>query len=500
MSAKNIPRRRARKSEGNVDDAFPDVQSKGWSVTSRGTKYWNSGSIPLIAPDVLGDIISKASDIAIVISETGRVMSVLVNPDHPSFGSLDNWEGRDVREVLTVESIPKIEAQLKRFMEEGPAGHAIELNHSGDVDLEFPIRYSFHAIGPDGVILMLGRDLRPIAEMQQHLVKAQMALENDYEVQREYHTRLRVVMEAARDAFVFVNQSTGRIIDINSTAAGYLGASTEDLQGSILAHELDGRRRGDPLASFSSQALADSSQPVEVTARRSKRMLRVTSTAFRAGGERMLLCRLSTEEDAGSEDELADNLSAFYQEGVEAIVFADENGLIQSANESFLGFVDASHLTRLKSRSFGDFLARGAVDLKVLIENARRVGQMRIYATKLISEYGSQLPVEISATWLNDRAHPSVVFVIRDASRAEAVRKSGPAMSEEGVASVMELVGSASLKEIVSNTTDVVEKMCIETAVELTRNNRVAAAEMLGLSRQSLYVKLRKYGLLNKED
>ena len=32
--------------------------------------------------------------------------------------------------------------------------------------------------------------------------------------------------------------------------------------------------------------------------------------------------------------------------------------------------------------------------------------------------------------------------------------------------------------------------MCIETAVELTRNNRVAAAEMLGLSRQSLYVKL----------
>ena len=127
---------------------------------------------------------------------------------------------------------------------------------------------------------------------------------------------------------------------------------------------------------------------------------------------------------------LADNRSGFYQEGVEAIVFADENGLIQSANESFLGFVDASHLTRLKSRSFGDFLARGAVDLKVLIENARRVGQMRIYSTKLVSEYGSHLPVEISATWLNDRAHPSVVFVIRDASRAEAIRKPGPAMSE----------------------------------------------------------------------
>jgi DNA-binding NtrC family response regulator len=62
---------------------------------------------------------------------------------------------------------------------------------------------------------------------------------------------------------------------------------------------------------------------------------------------------------------------------------------------------------------------------------------------------------------------------------------------------VMDLVGTASLKELVSATSDVVEKMCIETAIRLTNNNRVAAAEMLGLSRQSLYVKLRKHGLID---
>jgi len=65
--------------------------------------------------------------------------------------------------------------------------------------------------------------------------------------------------------------------------------------------------------------------------------------------------------------------------------------------------------------------------------------------------------------------------------------------------SVKELVGQATLKDIVAETTNVVEKMCIETAVTLTMNNRVAAAEMLGLSRQSLYVKLRKFGLLARE-
>jgi len=73
-------------------------------------------------------------------------------------------------------------------------------------------------------------------------------------------------------------------------------------------------------------------------------------------------------------------------------------------------------------------------------------------------------------------------------------------VSEEAMRNVMDLVGTASLKELVSATSDVVEKMCIETAVRLTNNNRVAAAEMLGLSRQSLYVKLRKFGLINTQD
>ena len=58
-----------------------------------------------------------------------------------------------------------------------------------------------------------------------------------------------------------------------------------------------------------------------------------------------------------------------------------------------------------------------------------------------------------------------------------------------------ELVGRVSLTELVRETTDVIERLCIEAALELTRDNRASAAEMLGLSRQSLYVKLRRYGL-----
>jgi DNA-binding NtrC family response regulator len=58
-----------------------------------------------------------------------------------------------------------------------------------------------------------------------------------------------------------------------------------------------------------------------------------------------------------------------------------------------------------------------------------------------------------------------------------------------------ELVGRVPLKDLVQESTDLIEKLCIEAALELTRDNRASAAEMLGLSRQSLYVKLRRFGL-----
>jgi transcriptional regulator PpsR len=470
-------------------------------VTSRGTKYWNSGAIPLIAPELLGDIISMASDLSIAIARDATVLSVMFNPASTQFAPTTNWEGKNLRQFLTSESKEKLDKKLALFADGNQSPQTVELNHSDDTRWEFPIRYSFHPIGADGSLLMLGRDLRPIAEMQQQLVKAQLALERDYEVQREFDTRYRVLMENSREALVFVAIATGRIVDANSAAAQILGTTRDTLPGTAFAGEFDGKRRGELLEMLTNSAISETERPVQLSTKRGRRMVGVTSRMFRAAGERLLLCRL---DQAGAPDAagdaLSENLSALYQEGVDAIVFTDIQGDILSANESFLNLVDSANLTAVRGKSFGQFMSRGMVDLKVLIDNVARAGRMRLYATKLQGEYGSQLPVEISATYLNDRTNPVVVFVIRDSSRAEAMRSpgAGSGVSDGAVKSVMELVGTATLKDIVAETTDVVEKMCIETAVELTRNNRVAAAEMLGLSRQSLYVKLRKYGLLSK--
>jgi hypothetical protein len=63
------------------------------------------------------------------------------------------------------------------------------------------------------------------------------------------------------------------------------------------------------------------------------------------------------------------------------------------------------------------------------------------------------------------------------------------------VGELTELVGRVPLKDIVSETTDLIEQLCIEAALQMTQGNRASAAQLLGLSRQSLYVKLNRFGL-----
>ncbi|RMA42779.1 transcriptional regulator PpsR [Rhodophyticola porphyridii] len=475
-------------------------------MNTRGSDFWDEPAAPPIAPEHFNDIVATAADLAIVLDTAGIVRSVVVNPLNPTLGRLDHWKDRNIRDFTAEDSLVKLETRLDAYRDgKKDTVDAIEVNHYDNANWEFPIRYTLHKTGQDDIILMLGRDLRPIAELQHRLVKAQLALEKDYETHRDYETRYRVIMEAARDALVLVDVTTGRIMDLNTAASQILGADAETLTGSSFTQEFEGRRRGEFVENLIVNAGDEGSGPVTAETKRGKKEVAIDPVLFRAAGDKTLLCRIEAAASAETvAAEVSQSLAVLYRDGADAVVFTDPLGAIRSCNDSFLGLCDSGQLSEIRGKSLGDFLSRGSVDLKVMLDNAARTGRMRIYATRLEGAYGSQLSVEISATHMPGNG--GFAFVIRDTSRMEIVREpvsavpGGAPMTDEAMRNVMDLVGSAPLKDIVAATTDVVEKMCIETAVELTDNNRVAAAEMLGLSRQSLYVKLRKYGLLAKND
>ena len=465
-------------------------------MNTTNPNFWSSGAVPLIEPELLSSIIAAASDIALVVSARGKVLSVVTSATDLSYGKLDHWVGRDLRSFLTVESVPKFEAALAGASGEGASRRPVELNHKDNANWQFPVRYTMHSMGAEDAHLMLGRDLRPVAETQQRLVEAQLALEKGYEARREHDVRYRMLLGAISDAVLFVSADSERIVDISAKAAELLGASREALAGALLSAELGGAGLARALAGAPA---SDGGAPLEVSARRTGAALRASAQAFRAGGERMLMCRLEARDEPGegAGDRLQRRLLTLLRRGADAVALTDARGTITFANEAFLDLTDAAHDSDVRGRPLSDFLGRGQVDLSILLENTRREGRLRMHATRFVGLSGASAAVEATTTWLADRDAPGMGIVVREVERARQLR-ADDAATAAAPGDLAELVGSASLRDIVAGTVDAVERMCIESAIAMTDNNRVAAAEMLGLSRQSLYVKLRKYGLLSR--
>ena len=90
---------------------------------------------------------------------------------------------------------------------------------------------------------------------------------------------------------------------------------------------------------------------------------------------------------------------------------------------------------------------------------------------------------------------PCLGFTLRNVSQRVTTERTAGRQRPRTVDQLTELVGRVPLKELVRDSSDMIERLCIEAALQLTGDNRAAAAEILGLSRQSLYSKLRRYGL-----
>ncbi|MFM7334235.1 MAG: transcriptional regulator PpsR [Tabrizicola sp.] len=448
------------------------------------------------ATRVVLDLVSAVADLTLVVTPGREVDTVIVNPQSGLAAFAVGWKGQSLEALFAPESWSKLSQRLAGAEPAVP----LELNHGGAAQYEFPVRYTLRRLPGTDRILLLGRDLRPLAEVQQQLVQAHRAIGRDHEAQRELETRYRVLMEENSFPLLIVSETTGRIVDLNSSAARLLGAARNDLLNAPIAQEFDGRRRGELLESLARNGTSDGAGYLDLNVRRTGQRVKISAKMFRASRDRLLLCRVGLSESAQSqESDRGAMMHNLFEKGTDAIVFLDSSGLIKAANEAFLNLTDSHSQSVVVDRSFSDFLSRGAVDLKVLLDNVRRVGHLRHYRTRLNTDYMGEVSVELSATLFEDKGKQVVAIVARDFVVADQVVWPVTGTDNEGLRNVMRLVGYSTLKEIVDETTEIIEKMCIEAALEMSGNNRAAAAELLSLSRQSLYVKLRKFGILNKE-
>jgi transcriptional regulator PpsR len=179
----------------------------------------------------------------------------------------------------------------------------------------------------------------------------------------------------------------------------------------------------------------------------------------------------------------------------DAFLVTSPDGRIDFANRAFLDMVQLATEEQARGEPLERWLGRPGVDFNLLSAHLREHRSIRLFATTLRGEYGSSTDVEICAVAVPDGERPCLGFTIRNVGQRVTAERRASRERPRSVEQLTELVGRVPLKELVRESSDMIEKLCIEAALELTGDNRASAAEILGLSRQSLYAKLRRYGL-----
>ena len=445
-------------------------------------------------PDEVAHIVQASADISLTLNRDGVIQSIAFgNPDLRS-PNLEGWVGKNWLDVVTSESRPKIQALLQDANETSLSRfRQINVPSPGSADL--PLLCATLKIGSTGQIIALARDLREISLLQQRLVDAQQAIERDYTRLRQLETRYRVLFEMASEAVIVLDANTFKIIEANPRAADLLGDSVKKLNGRLL---MDYLTKGDRIQvqSLLSKVAYTSTVADLNTSIQSGQEVYLSAAPFRNENQSLILVTLKRAgEFIDRQDSSAQSLVIQALENApDGFIVTNSAGKILTANQAFLRLIMSDKLEQILNESLDRWLERSSVDLRVMLSNLQEKGAIKLFATSIRDTFGTLHPVEISAVSV-PYPHACLGFTIREVGsriRSKIQPEESITRSSE---ELTQLVGRLPLKEIINETTDLIEQLCIKAALDLTRGNRVSASEMLGLSRQSLYIKLRKYNL-----
>ncbi|NJO37505.1 MAG: transcriptional regulator PpsR [Rhizobiales bacterium] len=386
----------------------------------------------------------------------------------------------------------KVRLMLKQALADGVSAFR-QINQHFPSGAELPIEFTTVRLGGQAGIVAIGKNLQTVAELQSRLVAAQQAIERDYWKFREIETRYRMLFDTSAEAVVVVRGAGLSIMEANPAAIRALGAAPAN--NDFLTMLPQGER--DSVRAMLERVRDHGRAPgvlVHLSGGAEPWMLR--ASPMNAASRPAFLLQLAPVGAAGTVKgpEPAIDMEAFIDGLPDGFALIDADGVILRANPIFLDLVQIGSKTLVIGERIGRWLGRPGADLAMLLANVNQHGLIRLFATTLHGELGSEAEVEISAASRIEGGQHRYVVLIRDvATRLAAPQASGAKASIPGA--IAKPIGSAPLRDLVSETTELIEQHYIEAALDLTNGNRKAAAELLGLSRQGLYAKLGRYGL-----
>jgi transcriptional regulator PpsR len=442
-------------------------------------------------------LLAVAGDIALVIDSEGVVRDVTVTGGDSQFEGSRQWVGKPWNETVTVEARLKIDSLLREAASNG-ASKRRQINHVLTDGLDVPVSYTALRLGRSGDIVAVGRDMRHVSALQQRLVEAQQSMERDYWRLRHVETRYRLLFQLSSDGILVIDASTLKVLDANSAAGQMFGEPADRLIGRAFPFGV-AAGSGEALETLLSTARsAGRSGEITVAITGNDRTYHASASCFRQETATLLLVRFSPSE-AGSPDASAGSparLLDLIERSPDAFVVTDLEGKILTANRAFLDIAELASQDQVRGAPLSTWIGRPGADFTIFHSMLRKNGAVRLIGTAARGAHGGQSEVEVSAVWVPEGEEPCIGFTIRDIGRRLASGPQGARDLTRAVEELTSLVGRVSLRDLVRDTVDLVERHFIEAALELTNDNRTSAAEVLGVSRQSLYVKLRRHRLV----
>ena len=441
-------------------------------------------------------LVTASADVALVLDEQGAIRDIGFGSDELArdLAVAETWVGRNWIDTVTSESRNKVQALLG-----GAEQHAEprwrHVNHLSQEGAVLPILCSVSALGRAGRRVVFGRDLRPLSQLQQRLVEVQQSMERDYSRLRQAETRYRLLFQMSGDPLVVLDAESLRVLEANPAAQKLFSGAVRRLQGRPLPEMFAHDDRAALLTTLRSTGRANE---IRVRLADDGPEVVLSASSFRQEGGLLLLVRFEgahAEADASEANEARQRVLKVVDSVPDAFVVADSEARIVSANPAFLDMVQVSSEDQVRGTPLDRWLGRQGVELEVLLATLRSRGAVRLYSSAMRGEFGSVTEAEISAVSVTSGGRAFFGFSIRDVGPRVRPPTRVADSTTRSVEQLTELIGRVPLRDLVREATDAIERLCIEAALDLTGDNRASAAEMLGLSRQSLYVKLRRYGL-----
>jgi transcriptional regulator PpsR len=458
----------------------------------------NPGALPFrdpsaalggLEPETTARLLSASGDVTLVLDREGIIRDVAVGStdfgEDPFAGLLD----LPFVDTVTLDSRPKVEEMLRDVASRSTPRWR-QVNHPAGAG-SVPVRYLALEAGRDGRVIAIGRDMRAAAQLQQRLIQAQQSMERDYARLRQTEQRYRLVFDLSAEPMLIVDAQTRRVTEANPAARALTGGRAA-LEGQPLTTLFEAAERDEVMAYLGAVG-SGANPPPQPLHLHSGRAVQLSATLFRQDRAASLLLRLEGD-GVRPAAQAGEALAEVLERIPDAFLLADGDLTIRAVNAAFLDMTHTPRAEQLIGEPLARFLGRPDIDADLLVAELKARGVVRNFETQIRGRHGEREEVELTAVAVERQGKPHYGLAVRSIARRLGREVEDPGMPKS-VEQLTELVGRVSLKDIVRESTDLIERLCIEAALRFTANNRASAAEILGLSRQSLYSKLHRHGL-----